>query len=106
MLNIEWGKGSDWQDQGGLLAIAFQLNKRKGMDMKRSAQSIGSKIIRMEAMNMESTDWLNQTDQGVLAEGGDFTDAVQKRCPFFCKIDPIMCDCASIKPLALSDDLD
>jgi len=40
------------------------------------------------------------------AEGGDVTDANKKRCPFFYIIDPIMRDRPSIKPLALSDELD
>ena len=33
--------------------------------------SVGSKIIRMEAIYKEASDWLAQTGQGVLAEGGD-----------------------------------
>jgi hypothetical protein len=60
-----------------------QLIKEKGNLVERSAVSVGSKIIRMEAMYKEASDWLAQTDQGVLAEGGDVTDAVKKRCPFF-----------------------
>jgi hypothetical protein len=44
--------------------------------------------------------------QGVLAEGGHVTHAMKKRCPFFYIIDPIMCDRASSKPLALSEVLD
>jgi hypothetical protein len=38
--------------------------------------------------------------------GGDVTDAVEKQCPFFYMIDPIMHDYASIKSPPLSDDLD
>ncbi len=54
----------------------------------------------------EASDRLAQIGQGVLAEGGVVTDAVKKRCPFFYVIDLIMCNCASIKLLALSEDLD
>jgi len=53
--------------------------KDKGILVDQSAQSIGSKIIRMESMYKEASDWLAQTGQGVLAEGGDVTDAVMKR---------------------------
>ena len=99
------------KDQTGKTKEAYwqmlsQLIKDKGILVERSAVSVGSKIIRMEAMYKEASDWLSQTGQGVLAEGGDVTDAVKKRCPFFYIIDPIMCDRASIKPLALSEDLD
>lgn len=38
--------------------------------------------------------------------GGDVTDAVEKQCPFFYMIDPIMHDHASIKSPPLSDDFD
>jgi hypothetical protein len=37
----------------------------------------------MEFMYKEASDWLVQIEQGVLAEGGDVTDAVTKRCTFF-----------------------
>jgi hypothetical protein len=98
------------KDQSGKTKEAYwqmlsQMIKDEGVLVERSAQSIGSKIIRMESMYKEASDWLAQTGQGVLAEGGDVTDAVQKRCPFFYIIEPIMCDRPSIKPLALSDDL-
>jgi hypothetical protein len=83
-----------------------QMIKDKGILVDQSAQSIGSKIIRMESMYKEASDWLAQTGQGVLAEGGDVTDAVMKRWPFFYIIDPIMCDRPSIKPWALSNELD
>ncbi len=57
-------------------------------------------------MYKEASDWLAQTGQGVLVEGGDVTGAMKKRCQFFMVIDPIMHVCASIKPLALSEELD
>jgi len=99
------------KDQTGKTKETFwqmlsQLIKEKGILVERSAVSVGSKIIRMEAMYKDAADWLAQTGQGVLAEGGDVTDAVKKRCPFFYIIDPIMRDRPSIKPLALSDELD
>lgn len=49
----------------------------KGILVEISAQSIGSKIIRIEAMNKEASDWLNQSVLGILAEGGDATDSVK-----------------------------
>jgi hypothetical protein len=57
-------------------------------------------------MYKEVSDWLAKTGQRVLAEGGDVTDAMKKRCPFFYVIDPIMCNHASIKLLALSEEMD
>ncbi len=57
-------------------------------------------------MYKEASDWLAQTGQGVLVEGGDVIDAMKKRCPFFYIIDLIMCDRASIKPVVLSEELD
>ncbi len=60
-----------------------QLIKDKGILVERLVVSVGSKIIRMEAMYKDASDWLLQAGQGVLAEGGDVTDAVKKRCPFF-----------------------
>jgi hypothetical protein len=37
----------------------------------------------MEAQYKDASYLLSQTLQGVLAEGGDVTDAVEKHCPFY-----------------------
>jgi hypothetical protein len=46
----------------------------------------------MVSMYKEASDFLAQTGQGVLAEGGEVTDAVMNRYQFFYLIDPIRCD--------------
>ena len=66
-----------------------QLIKEKGILVERSAVSVGSKIIRMEAMYKDAADWLAQTGQGVLAEGGDVTDAVKKGVLSFTLLTPL-----------------
>jgi hypothetical protein len=37
----------------------------------------------MEIQHKDASDWLPQTVQGVMAEDGDVTDAVENHCPFF-----------------------
>jgi hypothetical protein len=86
--------------------VLSQKMSEEGILVQHSAQYIGSKIIHMEAQYKDASNWLSQTGQGVLAEGGDVTDAVEKHCPFFYIIDPIVRDRPSINPLALSDELD
>jgi hypothetical protein len=82
------------KDQTGKTKFTFwqmlsQLIKEKGILVERSAVSVGSKIIRMEAMYKEASDWLAQTGQGVLAEGGDVTDAVKKGVLSFTLLTPL-----------------
>jgi hypothetical protein len=47
-------------------------------------------------------DWINQTGEGIFNEGGDLTDAINKRCSYFYLLEPIMADWPGTNPLVVS----
>ncbi len=61
------------------------------------------KINKMEAEYKKTNDWVNQTGQGIIDEGGDITDVVNKRCSFFYLLEPIMADRPGTNPLLISE---
>jgi hypothetical protein len=60
----------------------------------------------METEHKIATDWLTATGAGLLAEGNKVSEYIKRLCPFFYEIEYIMCDGASICPLALSEEID
>jgi hypothetical protein len=66
--------------------------KKKGIAVERTAHHVGMKINKMEAEYRKCNNWVNQTGQGILDEGGDITDDVNKHCSFFYTLEPIMRD--------------
>jgi hypothetical protein len=60
----------------------------------------------MEALYNDASDWLSTNWVSCVSQGWGSSRRCNKALSFFYIIDPIMCDCPSIKPLALSDDLD
>jgi hypothetical protein len=83
------GKGQTGKTKETFWQMLSQLIKEKGILVKQSAVSVGSKIMRLEAMYKDAADWLAQTGQGVLAEGGDVTDAVKKGVLSFTLLTPL-----------------
>jgi hypothetical protein len=50
--------------------------------VERSAHHVGMKVKKMEGEFWKTYDWVKQTDQGILEEGGDIQDIVLKKCPY------------------------
>jgi hypothetical protein len=74
-------------------AIWQQLSeeiKKNRITAERTAHRAGMKIDKMEAEYQKCNDWVNQTGHRILDEGGDITDAMNKRCSFFYTLEPIM----------------
>ncbi len=61
------------------------------------------RITKMEAEYRKTNDWINQTGQGIIDEGGDITDAVNKRCSYFYLLQPIMADRPGTNPMVVKE---
>jgi hypothetical protein len=46
-------------------------------------------------------DWVKQTGQGILDEGGDIQDIVLKKCPYYYMLEAVMANCPGMDPLDL-----
>jgi hypothetical protein len=57
----------------------------------------------MEAEYRKTNDWINQTGQGIIDEGGDITDVVNKRCSYFYLLEPIMADRPGTNPMVVNE---
>ena len=102
------GKTNAGKSKEAFWAELSEEIKQVGIKCERTAASIGAKIGRMEEQYRATRDWLEHTGAGILEEDPDscITDIVVKRCPFFYEIDMVMCDRASIRPLALSETME
>ncbi len=60
--------------------------------MERGAPHVGMKINKMEGELRKTYDWIKQTGQGILDEGGDVQDIVLKKCLYFCVLESVMVD--------------
>jgi hypothetical protein len=79
------------------------LIKRNGILVERTPHHVGMKINKMEAEYRKTNDWINQTGQGIIDEGGNITDAINKRCSYFYLLEPIMVDRPGTNPLVVKE---
>jgi hypothetical protein len=65
------------------------LIQSKAPDSERDAKDVENKIVSLERQFRLASDWANNTGQGV-ENPGNFQAAIQKRCPLFSELEPIM----------------
>jgi len=75
--------------------------KKQGIIVERSPHHVGMKINKMEGEFWKTYDWVKQTGQGILDEGGDITDIVLKKCPYYYVLEAVMADRPGTDPLVL-----
>jgi hypothetical protein len=101
------GKDDGGKTSGNKKNMVWQMLseeiKKKGIIVERTAHHVGMKINKMEAEYRKTNDWINQTGQGIIDEGGDITDIVNKRCSYFYLLEPIMADRPGTNPLMVSE---
>ena len=71
--------------------------ERAGIENKRTAKDVVSKISGIERQFKAASDWLNNTGAGVTCEG-TLQAAVKKRCPFYYELVDVMGDRATTWP--------
>ncbi len=101
------GKDDGGKTSGNKKNMVWQMLseeiKKKGIIVEQTAHHVGMKINKMEAEYRKTNDWINQTGQGIIDEGGDITNIVNKRCSYFYLLEPIMADRPGTNPLMVSE---
>ena len=79
--------------------------KKNGIKTEHTAKDVIQKILVMEQNFRKAIDFLDGTGAGITDEES-LTSAVKKICPYYYKLESVMCDRQSSRPLAMEDDLD
>jgi hypothetical protein len=78
------------------------LLKEKHPTCDRNEKDVENKIVSLERLFRNASDWLENTGQGV-DDPGDIKVAVKQRCPLYYELEPVMGDRPNAKPLASTD---
>jgi hypothetical protein len=95
------GEGQSGETKQTLAGEVSQAIRDSGVMTARMPKDVMSKSLALEASFRATSDWLNNTGQGVQNET-DLRAAILQKCPTFYELQPIMDDSPSTHPLLLN----